>query len=452
MAIKYNSDILFLILEELQDDPKTLFSCLMINKLWCEIAVHILWKNPWQYNNITYSNKNSLFNIICFYLPQDIKILLPSHLLFSYQQLSFNYLSFCNCINIEIIKKIISMIKPSLQRKICSFLIRQCTNLKYLNMISIDHQMLSFYLPETKALLESLCELTCDTSTNPSYFCGLAYNCQNIQNLIIINKTHNVNDGVVELIKVQKKLRYFKWTDDFKNEHNITNDPYTKIILALEKKSDMINHLILYFKLLYHEKHKEHMLFRILPKFHKLKTLILNKYCSKNETLLPIYYNLEILHIDYINMNAVINIITNSGGYIKEILPNYNSYYDDDYHYENYTKDTLLLISSIYENCPIIEVLMLVFPSSLEHFVEFEILLRNCQNLKKLNLIIDDNCGNYEQGAENIKEFLKILNRSAPTGLKNIKIFNDSIPYLKSSEILEKSSNIYLGELTDFYC
>ncbi|UZO00024.1 uncharacterized protein OCT59_001278 [Rhizophagus irregularis] len=316
-------------------------------------------------------------------------------------------------------------------------------------MISIDHQMLSFYLPETKALLESLCELTCDTSTNPSYFCGLAYNCQNIQRLIIINKTHNVNDGVVELIKVQKILRYFKWTDDFKTEHNITNDPYTKIILALEKKSDMINHLILYFQLLYHE---EHMLFRILPKFHKLKTLILNKYCSKNETLLPIYYNLEILHIDYINMNAVINIITNSGGYIKEILPNYNSYYDDDYHYENYTKDTLLLISSIYENCPIIEVLMLVFPSSLEHFVEFEILLRNCQNLKKLNLIIDDNCGNYEQGAENIKELLRILNRSAPTGLKNIKIFNDSIPYLKSSEILEKSSNIYLGELTDFYC
>ncbi|EXX75909.1 hypothetical protein RirG_037800 [Rhizophagus irregularis DAOM 197198w] len=107
-------------------------------------------------------------------------------------------------------------------------------------MISIDHQMLSFYLPETKALLESLCELTCDTSTNPSYFCGLAYNCQNIQRLIIINKTHNVNDGVVELIKVQKILRYFKWTDDFKTEHNITNDPYTKIILALEKKTYVI--------------------------------------------------------------------------------------------------------------------------------------------------------------------------------------------------------------------
>uniref|UniRef100_U9SJ23 Uncharacterized protein n=1 Tax=Rhizophagus irregularis (strain DAOM 181602 / DAOM 197198 / MUCL 43194) TaxID=747089 RepID=U9SJ23_RHIID len=41
---KLNKDILFLIFEELKDDSKSLFSCLMTNRLWCEIVIPILWK------------------------------------------------------------------------------------------------------------------------------------------------------------------------------------------------------------------------------------------------------------------------------------------------------------------------------------------------------------------------------------------------------------------------
>ncbi|CAG8694481.1 14391_t:CDS:1, partial [Rhizophagus irregularis] len=43
---KLNKDILFLIFEELQVDSKTLFSCLMVNKIWCETVTPILWRNP----------------------------------------------------------------------------------------------------------------------------------------------------------------------------------------------------------------------------------------------------------------------------------------------------------------------------------------------------------------------------------------------------------------------
>ena len=69
---KLNKDILFLIFEELQDDSKSLFSCLMVNRLWCETVIPILWKNPWQYT-IKYCDKSSLYYVITSYLSNDIK-------------------------------------------------------------------------------------------------------------------------------------------------------------------------------------------------------------------------------------------------------------------------------------------------------------------------------------------------------------------------------------------
>jgi hypothetical protein len=466
MGIRYNIDILYLILEELQDDSITLFSCLMVNELWCnKITIPILWRNPWRYN-INYSNKNNLFNIIYSYLSQEIKITikLTSHSLSPYQQpLLFDYLSYCKSINIKIINDIISVESSCdnrfiLQLEFCNLLIRKCPKLKHLNTISINHQMILFHLPEIKTLLESLCELTCDSSTDPLFFNELAHNCKNIQRFIIINTIVNVNNGIVKLIEAQKNLKYFEWKDDFEENYNVNNpyinDFYDEMLIALEKKSNIINHLILYFQFIHHQEHK---LYEILPKFYKLKTLTLNKYYLKTAKI-PIYHDLETLDIDYITMNAAVNIINNSGGNLKELLLNFTGYYDDDYRAENYIKDTLNLIRKIYENCPLIETLNLIFPSTNEHFVEFEKLLRCCPNLKKLFLIIDDNCDgtwNYEQGSENIKHLLKLLIRSAPTGLKDIRIFNDYIPYLESLEILEQWSDrcttIYLGVLNDFY-
>ena len=45
-------------------------------------------------------------------------------------------------------------------------------------------------------------------------------------------------------------------------------------------------------------------------------------------------------------------------------------------------------IHNIYKNCPSIEYLSLAFSSSKKHFTEFEKLLKVCQNLKSLLLVI----------------------------------------------------------------
>ena len=57
---KLNRDILYLIFEELQDDKMTFFSCILVNKTWCEITIPILWRNPWE----SLKNKKLLLNVI----------------------------------------------------------------------------------------------------------------------------------------------------------------------------------------------------------------------------------------------------------------------------------------------------------------------------------------------------------------------------------------------------
>ena len=88
-----NKNILFLLFDKLQSDSKSLFSCLLVNKLWCETVIPILWRNPWRYeDNINYQEKSSLYHIITLSLPNVIKKFLTNQgiqLLFpiSYQSL-----------------------------------------------------------------------------------------------------------------------------------------------------------------------------------------------------------------------------------------------------------------------------------------------------------------------------------------------------------------------------
>ncbi|EXX50557.1 uncharacterized protein OCT59_010116 [Rhizophagus irregularis] len=412
---KLNKDVLLLIFEELQEDSKSLFSCLMTNKFWCETVIPILWKKPWCYN-INYYNKNLLYSIITFYLADNIKeylisqgILIPRT---SRKSFLIDYLSFCKSIDIDMLNSIISIGFSNLynqfllQQEIYKLLMRKCPELKYLNIKSIKHQI--FYFPEAKTKFESLFELKCDTTIDISYFYGLAHNCQYIQRLIIINNKLNINHGTVKLIENQRNLKYFEWKDDFEND-DIVEYPYIEIFLVLEKKADVLNHLIL----------STPIIKNVLTKFYKLKTLIINDYVpfSEDQLKMSAYRELETFNIDFISLNEASIIIENSGGHIREILLRYIDY---EYWYDNLVEDSLNFICKIYQNCPLIEYLSLLFPSTTDHFIEFEKLLKGCQILKSLLLNIPNN-----DKEETGDELLKILIRSAPTNLREIRFFND---------------------------
>ncbi|PKC70281.1 hypothetical protein RhiirA1_454965 [Rhizophagus irregularis] len=437
---KLNKDILFLIFEELQDDSKSLFSCLMVNRTWCEIVISILWRNPWCYD-IKYYNKSYLFAIIVSYLSDDIKESLTkqgSQLpLVSYQVLLFDYLSFCRSINVKTIRSITSIGSYMtynqflLQQEFYSLFMKKFPELKYLDMKSIKHQI--FYFPEAKFRFESLYELVCDTSIDPSYFYGLAWICQHIHRLIVVNVNPQVYHAIAKLIKVQKNLKYFEWEDDY-GLPTTGSDPYKEILLALEKKVDTINHLKLFF--IYKDRTSQ----KVLPKFHKLKTLITDFGPFSEEQLkFFIYRDLEIFEIDYYELKAASIIIENSGGKLKKIF--FVSSYELDDYINNFDDDSRIFIRRVYESCPLVEYLSLVFPPSKEHFNEFEKLLKICQNLKSLFLIIYMNEVEPEKKLllENGEELLKILIRSAPTNLREIRFLYDVEFSLEAlEEFLEK--------------
>ncbi|CAG8699197.1 15346_t:CDS:2 [Rhizophagus irregularis] len=273
-----------------------------------------------------------------------------------------------------------------MQQEFYSLFMKKCPELRYLDMRSIKHQIFCF--PEAKVHLESLYELRCDTSIDSSYYYGLSRSCHYIQKLIIDNINPKPNYGIVKLIEVQKNLKHFEWKDDFFEDY-LTEDPYGIFLLALEKKADSLNYLRIFFRCIYNITERA-ILQMILPKFHKLKTLIIED------------------------------------GFLS--FTDEQPYDTIDFEFDDlsFHESSLNFIRKIYENCPLIEYLSIAFSPSKENFTEFEKLLKNCKNLKSLLLII---CNIYEEETEekileNGEELLKVLISSTPSNLKEIRFYD----------------------------
>ncbi|GBC31904.2 hypothetical protein GLOIN_2v1778669 [Rhizophagus irregularis DAOM 181602=DAOM 197198] len=180
----------------------------------------------------------------------------------------------------------------------------------------IKHQI--FYFPEANTRLESL-------YTKP-------------------------NHGIVKLIEVQKNLKYFEWKDDFDDDY-LKEDPYDIFLHALEKKADSIDHLRIFFRIVFNIEHT--LLQNILPKFHKLKTLLIDDYLLFNEEQLKnlVYHDLEILNIEFNKLNVISSIIENGGGRLKKIL--FRPYDTIDFEFnDNFNESSLNFIQK-WRGCPL---------------------------------------------------------------------------------------------------
>ncbi|CAB4487300.1 hypothetical protein GLOIN_2v1791318 [Rhizophagus irregularis DAOM 181602=DAOM 197198] len=304
-----------------------------------------------------------------------------------------------------------------MQQKFYSLFMKKCLELKYFDMRSIKHQIFQF--PEAMVRFELLCELKCDTSIDPFYFYGLSQFCQYLQRLTIVNVDIKPNHGIIKLIEVQKNLKYFQWDDDFDDGYFTDNDPYEKVLLALEKKAESLNCLRLFAQ--YVENYEHTLLQEVLPKFYNIKILIIDGYHFFNEEKLETlkmqaYHELEILNIEGNRLDVISSIIENSGANLKKIL---FEPYNIEYEYDEFNENSLYFIHKIYENCPLIEYLSIAFSPTKAHFVELEKLLEGCKNLKSLLIVILDDDGTYS--LNNGEELLRVLIRSMPTNLKEIR-------------------------------
>src|SRR5436309_14689683 len=59
-----------IIFTELKNDHDSLYKCILVNKNWCWVAIPILWKDPYSFENITH---DKLYSTILEFLPATSK-------------------------------------------------------------------------------------------------------------------------------------------------------------------------------------------------------------------------------------------------------------------------------------------------------------------------------------------------------------------------------------------
>ncbi|CAB4404188.1 unnamed protein product [Rhizophagus irregularis] len=302
---------------------------------------------------------------------------------------------------------------------------KKCPEIKCLNICGI-YDILQ--LPEAKFRLESLCELTCHTLINPKYFYKLAHICQKIQRIIIINRNLKANPGTTKLIEFQKNLKYFEWVDEFEVGNDMyylemLEDPYTEIFNALKKHVNTLNHFQFDNSLdNYHDDDDCDYTFLqdALLGLHNIKILkISSPLLSNNDDFnkkleMVAYRNLEFIEIDFVYIYQVNYIIKNSL-FLRELRINH-FYVEKD----SFNDDSLNFIRTIYENCFLIEYLTIpMFPLLENYFIEFEILLKKCQNLRSLYFKKEHEKGKDLEYGDYLSN---VLIKEASTNLRKIGI------------------------------
>src|SRR5436190_7624918 len=159
------TDCLNDIFEYLKGDIVTLHSCLLVNRLWCEASVRILWRDIRRYNSWTYSTL-----ITC--LPNESKEVLRKNGIIISTPTSkppmFNYATFCKVLSInDVHYRIRKLLKTILcqninntsivAQEIFKMLMNHITSLNSLAFRKYQNVTFTFY-PGAKDCLKNLSE------------------------------------------------------------------------------------------------------------------------------------------------------------------------------------------------------------------------------------------------------------------------------------------------------
>ncbi|RIA83536.1 hypothetical protein C1645_833668 [Glomus cerebriforme] len=376
--LKLNEDVLYLILEELKDDRKSLYSCLLVNRTLCEKTVSILWKNPGQY----YTSMKLLFNVILLHLSEESRKIFKNQgiNLFNetYQRKpSFNYINFWKFLNLHLLECMIFSIKnieksklPIIRNEILNLFVNKNTKFIYLDIPQQFNYQLH-HISGAEHCFSKLQWLYCGNNTDQNILEGLAKICTSIKKLRfdIIQYNKNDNPGIFKLIEAQKNLKqvYFVW---FTNKRN---ESYRKSLEeSLIKNSTNIQNFSLCWK----------PITEILSYLVNLLSLELNlsfynlfqdtNWNHLEKVSLPL---LKILRAQKVPSKILANLIENTNGNLTEISILYDGI------------DDKRLIQAIHKNCPKLKYLKLLIKN--DNILELEKVLINCQYLNGLFIIAD---------------------------------------------------------------
>jgi hypothetical protein len=203
------------ILEHLARNKHTLCSFLLVNRLWCEISVEILWRNVWNYDS------NNISTLIAC-LPDESKEILDRNGIIIPPPTSkpplFNYASFCKVLSDEHIKcSIEHLLKKHLltlsdtnvkiiAQELNKLFMRQISSLRTLHVDELSMNTTITSYPGSKECLKYLSELCCRSDFHHEFFHQLSQICHNIQ-MIYVVVYYQISDGLMDLVFSQNNLK-----------------------------------------------------------------------------------------------------------------------------------------------------------------------------------------------------------------------------------------------------
>jgi hypothetical protein len=439
MPCQLPTDCLYEIFEYLEEDKITLRSCLLVNRLWCEIAVKILWRNVWSFQYSIHYNPYrthvplAIISTLISCLPDESKNLLYKNGIFistpTWKPSLFNYASFCKVLSIYEIDKMIQHVlenqrfitsrslsynKYLLSQEILKMFMNEITSLKSLDYDSgyskkVQNVMFT-YLPEAKNCLKYLPELRCSSDIYSEFFYQLSQICHNIQSLTI-EFGDIISNGLTDLISLQNNLK------------NVTLIYYS---YEGENGTDIITSLTKFSLSLIKLKIKESYIpLSFISTFINLQELIFSLELSGFDDFNQLQYvkfsKLKILKFIYAipKVEMLIKFLKINGKNLDEL---YIGEYDTS------------LNSVIAKFCPNLKSLSSIFLE--EEIGTLKIILDNCQYLENINVW----CGD---GYLNEKEFLEIFAKHSPKNFYELEIF---YAYKARSEIpSEELENFFIN-------
>ncbi|RIA85855.1 hypothetical protein C1645_830176 [Glomus cerebriforme] len=336
-----NENILYLIFKEFQDYDPSLHSCLLVNKIWCETIIPILWKNPWK--SFIIGKEVSLLNVIISHLSDESKDNLRNKgMIITNQRPLFNYINFCKHLNLKEIERLINFKFDDdsdiliLKNEIFKLLVNSNTKFTHL---CIPHQFDQLHLIlEAKHCFSELEFFSCN---DDKVLIELSEICKPIKELELIIKIVNYNNEMrtsppflqilrARLVPVRTLISLIKNTSGYLTEIKIDNLSYND-----EMKSKRIIQVI----------------YQNCPTLKYLKLFIQSNNFSELKNLLINCQYLDVLYIHNDNGWGVEYI--NNWDFLFEILTKYSptSLFKFKFGYENIPKlEQLKLFFDNWEN------------------------------------------------------------------------------------------------------
>ncbi|GBB98116.1 hypothetical protein RclHR1_03140015 [Rhizophagus clarus] len=414
-----SKDILFLIFKELNNDKKSLCSCLLVNRAWCVTAVPILWRNPAQYLTNNNKTRNALCKIIFLHLPEESKDILKNLginlIIGKYQHLLFNYINFWRYFDLSFIENLITQITkikteeskkfinsnlPIIRKEILKLFINRNSRFLHLSIPSYYNDCQLQRIPEAESCFSGLESFQCCASTDQNNLDELTRMCKSIKKLkFTVNADSEDNYAIIKLIKAQKNLTEVQLL----NYKRCSNEIYEKYLEeSFIKHANTIKHL----KIL------KLPITRYISHLVNLLTLEINtiEYMSFDDSYLdnvslPV---LRILKAQLVTCKILAGLIENTKGHLTEISLLFIDF------------NTIRLTQAIHNNCPNLKFLRLALFYTIDSSFEYKNLFTKCQFLE--GLIIDAHNSFFDWD-----KLFEVLSESTSVNLFKFKFFSTAV-------------------------